>query len=184
MKKGIMMNLIKVIIGVVFILSFSGCLLFHKISYDVQIEENGRGTATVVFSDIRSDARSDNEFEEDKRNLFEYIYKSDDFITEIKKEGKNVVERELFVVEDTLKGKAVFKFSNINAVEGIVSEDGFFYLTLPVEDSVISTNGEIIQSKGYKRILWDGKLKNLYFEIYSTDFAEGKNRKLNEFLKE
>lgn len=176
--------LIKMIFSTAIIFSLSGCLLFHKISYDVQVEENGRGTATVVFSDIRSDARSDSEFEEDKKNLFDYIYKSDDFVTEIKKEGKNVVLRDLFTAGDTLKGKAVFKFNNISAVEGIVSEDGFFYLTLPVEDSVISTNGEIIQSKGYKRILWDGKLKNLQFEIYSTDFAEGKNRKLTQYLKE
>jgi hypothetical protein len=178
-----MKNTVKIFFILLIMVSLNGCLLFHKVSYDVVLDEPNKGKATVIFYDIRSDARSNTEFTQDKNNLFDFILKSKEFITEIKKEGKNVASRELFVSKDTLNGKAVFNFTDISAVEKISYEDGFFYMTLPLQDSVISTNGEIIVSKEYKRILWNGAERHLKFEIFSTDFSEGEHRKLAPFYK-
>jgi hypothetical protein len=174
---------IRVLSVLFLILSFNGCLLFHKVAYDVILEEPGKGTATVIFYDIRSDARNNSEFSQDRENLFNFILKGKEFLTGIKKEGKNITSRELFVVKDTLNGKAVFNFTDISAVEKINYEDGFFYLTLPLQDSVISTNGEIIVSKDYKRILWNGTERHLQFQIFSTDFSEGEHRKLAQYYE-
>jgi hypothetical protein len=174
---------VKIFIILGIIVSLNGCLLFHKVSYDVVLEDPEKGTATVTFYDIRSDARNDTEFKQDQDNIFTFILKGNEFITEIKKEGKNITSRELFVVNDSLNGKAVFNFTSISAVEKIIYEDGFFYLTLPLQDSVISTNGEVIVSKDYKRILWNGAERHLKFEIFSTDFSEGEHRKLAPYYK-
>jgi hypothetical protein len=174
---------IKIFFVLGLMVSLNGCLLFHKVSYDVVLEDTNKGTATVTFYDIRSDARDDSEFKQDKDNLFTFILKGKEFLTEIKKEGKNVTARELFVSGDSLNGKAVFNFTNISAVEKISYEDGFYYLTLPLQDSVISTNGELIVSKDLKRILWKGDERHLQFEIFSTDFSEGEHRKLAPYYK-
>ena len=76
-----------------------------------------------------------------------YITKSDKLISQLKGEGKDVITRDLFLDNGKLNGKAEYRFNNIEKVEGIRFEDGFYYLTLALDDSVISTNGQIIKSK-------------------------------------
>ncbi len=82
-----------------------------------------------------------------------------------------------------LDGKAEYAFNDINKVEGIRFEDGFYYLTLALDDSVISTNGQIIKSKEYKRILWDKSIKVLKFEMYSSGFDDNTFKALAQFYK-
>ena len=168
-----------------FVLSIilNGCLIFHTISYDLSINEDNSGTADVVLRDIRSDAVGNSEFEEDKKNLFDYMLKSDQFIEEMKKEGKNIISRDLEVNGDTLIGKVTFKFDDISKVEGIINDAGFYFLTLPLADKIQSTNGTVVESKDYKRILWDDKIKNLKFTMVSFEFAEENYRSLAEFYK-
>ena len=48
-------------------------------------------------------------------------------------------------------------------------EDPYYYLTIPVEDSIISTNGQITKTSEYKRIVWDKSIKTLKFKMYSDD---------------
>ena len=48
-------------------------------------------------------------------------------------------------------------------------EDPNYYLTIPVEDSIISTNGQITKTSEYKRIVWDKSIKTLKFKMYSDD---------------
>jgi hypothetical protein len=162
---------------------FSGCLIFNKISYKV-ITEGRSGSAEVIFHDIRSDASSPTEFDSDKDYLFNYIWKSDQFIADMKKEGKEITERELFLSNDTLVGRIVFNFDEITNVENLVLEDDFFFLTLPLEDSVVTTNGEIIISQQYKRILWDASFDELTFEILGHSFEEERYRPLGYHFKQ
>jgi hypothetical protein len=163
-------------------MTFNGCLIFNKISYEIRTDGKG-GTAEVYFHDLRSNATSPAEFEEDKENLFNYMWKSDKFLADMRKEGKDILERELFLSNDTLNGRIVFKFRDLNGLENIVAEDGFYYLTLPLEDEIISTNGEVIESREYKRILWDESFEVIKFEILSFSFDEERYRPLGFHFK-
>ena len=78
-------------------LFLSGCLTFHKVSYDVNLEGPKNGTVTMTINDIRSDAETKTQFEEDKDTLFNYILKSDVFLKTMLDEGKNFISRELYV---------------------------------------------------------------------------------------
>jgi len=158
----------KILFGLFAVISismFNGCLVGNKISYEINLETEKTGSATVMFSHIRSDGQNKDEFEEDKYNLFEYMVKSKEFIASMKKEGKNVVDRELYVEDGKLYGKGVYKFDNLTSVENLIFEDGYYYITLAPDDSILTTNGEIIKSHSHKRIIWDKSYKTLKFEI-------------------
>jgi len=131
-----------------------------------------KGTVTVSFSDIRSDAIGNKEFAEDRANLFDYMLKSTDFPASMKMEGKIIKDRKLTVTDGKLNGQAIYDFNDIEKVEGFRLQDGFCYLTLQTEDSVLTTNGEVLRGDGYKRIMWSGDAKKIEFEILSGQTAE------------
>ncbi len=175
-------HLIIVFISLSFFLS--GCLTFHRISYELNLEDELKGKGIIKVYDIRSDAESDEEFEEDKTTLFDYIYKSEKFISDMKNEGKDITSRRLYVKDDLLNGETRINFDDITKVEGIAYEDGFYYMTLDLEDSIYSTNGEIIYSDEYKRIVWDKNVKTLLFDMIATDFDDMYYRDLSPFYNE
>lgn len=174
------------IAGVIFLmLSYSGCIDFYKVHYEINLETPDKGTASVHIYDLRSDAVKPNDFETDKQNIFEFALKSDDFLKSMKQEGKDIQSRELYVVGDTLDANVVYKFNSITDVENMQHDAGFFYLTLEPGDSVISTNGQIITSKDRKRILWDKSATNLVFEIMSNTFnSDSAYKMLGTFYKQ
>jgi len=159
---------------IVFSLIFltQGCLLFHSVSYNVELDGTNSGTTTVVVEDIRSDAMNSEELDSDKNNLLEFMLNSDDFISLMKDEGQFITSRELYNNDGMLNGKATFNFDDITKVEGIVYEAPFYFLTINPEDSILETNGEVIVSKEYKRIIWDDTFKTLQFKMFSEDFEE------------
>jgi hypothetical protein len=161
-----------------------GCLVFHSSSYEIKLGENASGTVEVNIKDIRSDAMNSAELNEDKNQLFQYYLKSEEFISQLKDEGKNIFDRKLFVKDGKLSGTVQYSFDDISKVEGIVYQDPYYFLTLGLEDSVISTNGEVIVSKDHKRIMWDNSIKILKFEMFSTDVEEGNLTELTKYLEE
>ena len=166
-------NLSIIIISIILIFLTHGCLLMHSVSYEIKPGETGGGTAVVTIENINSDALDATELNEDKKNLFEFMYKSDDFIEQMKEEGKIINSRELFVENEKLNGIIKFGFDDIEIVEGIIYEEPFYFLTLSPEDSIISTNGEVIVSDDYKRIMWDNTVKVLKFKMFSDDVDKG-----------
>ena len=166
------------------IVLFTGCLVGHKIIYIVDVNKNGPGTATVWWTDIRSDAANDYEFNLDKDTLFDYILNSNEFVKDMKTEGKSITSRELILNNGKLDGKAVYYFDRLNDVENLAFEDGFYYLTLALDDSVLSTNGELIKSANYKRILWDQSINPLKFDILIEPAKGTKTRSLAPYYKQ
>ena len=169
-----MKNLSIAILSFTLIFLAQGCLLFHSVSYKVELEGTSSGIATVIVEDIRSDALNSEELESDKNNLFDFMLESDDFITVMEDEGQFITSRELLTSDGMLSGKATFNFDDITKVEGIVYEAPFYFLTINPEDSILETNGEVIVSEDYKRIIWDDTFETLEFKMFSEDF-EGKN---------
>lgn len=163
---------------------FQGCLTFHRISYEIDLKDELRGKGTIRIYDIRSNAETDEEFNEDKSSLFNYMLKNEGFISDMKSEGKDIISRRLYRKDDLLHAEVKFNFEDVNKVEGIVFEDGFYYLTMEIEDSIYSTNGEVIFSDSYKRIVWDQKIKSLLFDIIATDYNDSNYKKLAPFYKE
>jgi len=174
----------KILIFLPLIISTQGCLVFHSVSYEVKLDNEKSGNVVVMVNDIRSDAVNTSELEEDKNQLFNFLLKSDDFIQQMKEEGKMITDRRLFNSEGKLKGNINYTFNDISDVEGIVYEETFYFLTLGVDDSVISTNGELIKSKNYKRIMWDSSLTVLKFEMFSADVSSGNLVELTKYLEE
>jgi len=162
----------------------SGCLTFHRISYELNLDDDLKGKGIIKVFDIRSDAETEEEFEEDKNTLFDYIYKSEGFISDMHNEGKDITSRRLYVKDDLLHGEVRFSFDDIRKVEGIATEEGFYYLTMELEDSIYSTNGEVILSNEYKRIVWDKSAKTLLFEMIATDYDDSYYKYLAPFYKE
>lgn len=157
----------------------NGCLLFNTVSYKVNLNDVKTGSVEVTINNIKSDAVNSSELNEDRKNLFDFALKSDDFVNQMKDEGKFITHRELYIEDDKLNGKINYSFDDITNVEGIVYEEPFYYLTLGLEDSIVSTNGEVIVSEQHKRVLWDNSIKTLQF----TMFSENTDNKLLTDLK-
>lgn len=168
----------------VILILFQGCLVFNTVSYEVKLEDEKSGTVIVQVYDIKSDAQNVSELEEDKNQLFNFMLKSDDFIKQLKAEGKNISDRKLFISEGKLNGNLSYSFADISAVEGIQYQEPFFYLTLSVDDSIVTTNGEIIFSEGLKRIMWDNSMKTLKFEMFSADVESSSLVDLTKYFEE
>jgi hypothetical protein len=164
-------------------LLFSGCLIFHHITYDVKLDTPTSGIAEIIAYDMRSDAKNKSELEKDKNNLFQHMLKSNEFIKEQKESGKYVTGRKLYVEDGKLIGQGTYKFDDISAVEGIKYEGGFHYLNLGLDDSVLSTNGEIIHSKEYKRIVWDSTFQELKFTMFSNELNGSQYKPLAPYFE-
>jgi hypothetical protein len=179
-----MMRLI--IIAVFFLLAaaMQGCLIFHTVAYEINLKDENSGTVKMEVTDIRSDAMNSSELEEDKLQLFNFLLKSDDFIEQMKAEGKYITDRQLVASAEKLNGRVEYSFDDISKVEGIVYQEPFYYITLNPEDSVISTNGEVIVSEEYKRIMWDNSMKVLKFKMFSADVENSNLVKLAQYLDE
>lgn len=163
---------------------FSGCLTFHRISYKLNLEGELKGNGIITVYDIRSDAETESEFEEDKLTLFNYILDSENFLNDMRYEGKIILSRELFKEDNLLNGRAEFNFNDIRDVEAISYEDGFYFLTMDLQDSIHSTNGEVVYSDDYKRIIWGKDVKTIEFEMISTDYDDMYYRDLAPFYEE
>jgi hypothetical protein len=152
-------------------LFLSGCLIVEKRSYEITMYDQKSGSAVVTFTNIRSDAIGNNEFTEDVSNLID-TYSGPEFIKYWKQEGIHIKDRKLEVVEGQLNGMLEFEFDDITNVENIRFDDGFYYLTRAIEDSIQNTNGQLIESGEYQRILWDETMTTLKFVIYENPDVE------------
>ncbi len=159
----------------------SGCLQFKTVSYEVTLFTENSGEVIIQINDIRSDAETDEAFEEDKTALFETILGSQQFIDDMNNEGKFISSRDLFVENGKLNGKGVYRFDEIGKVEGMVYDDEFYYITFEPLDSIVSTNGQIFITDQYKRIVWDKSFKTLKFEMLSNAFELESYRELAPF---
>lgn len=174
----------KLLALLVFIPLINGCLTFNTLSYKVVLNDEKSGIAYVVINDIRSDAVDENEFSDDTTKLFDdYLY-GEDVLLSLKEEGKEVTSRSLKVDEGKLNAFITFTFADLNSVENLAVDGDFYYLTLPLADSVVSTNGQIIVSKDYKRIMWDKNVDTLKFEMFSIAFEDGNFRELAKYYKQ
>ena len=78
-----------------------------------------------------------------------------------------------------------YEFTDISKVEGMQFDDPYYYLTISVEDSIVSTNGQIIKTAEYQRIIWDKSMSTLKFKMYSDDTDKDGLKSLAEYyLKE
>lgn len=166
------------------IILLQGCLVFHTVSYEVNLDDEKSGTVTMQIADIRSDAMNTSELENDKKQLFQDLLKGDDFVKQMQDEGKNILDRQLYLFNDKLNGTIKYSFKDVSRVEGIVYQEPFYFITIPLEDSIISTNGEIIISEGHKRIMWDNSIKTLKFKMFSANVENSDLAELSKYLNE
>ncbi len=161
-----------------------GCLVFNTVSYVINIDDSGKGIVNVYVQDIKSNADSTAEFEKDKENLFDYLLKSDEFVDKMKGEGKFITSRKLILNNGNLDANITYTFENINDVENIRKDKDFYYLTLNMQDSVVSTNGQVITTAEHKRILWESSSKTLKFQMFSNAMTDTSFKSLAEYYKE
>jgi hypothetical protein len=150
-------------------LQLTGCIVFHSVSYEINVNEDGTGIANLSIEDINSDATSKETLDEDIKNIMEYALKSKEFLDGMEAEGKKTVSRDIFVEDGKLNAALSYSFVDISRVEGMQFDDPYYYLTIPAEDSIISTNGQIIKTAEYQRIVWDKSVGVLKFKMFSDD---------------
>jgi hypothetical protein len=178
------MLLRKLLILFPLVILMQGCLIFHSVAYEIIMVDEKSGTVTIQVTDIRSDAMNTSALEEDKKQLFQDLLKGDDFVKQMMDEGKNILNRQLYVSNDKLNGSVKYSFEDVSKVEGIVYQEPFYFITIPLEDSIIATNGEVIVSEGHKRIMWDNSIKTMKFEMFSADLSSGSLVELTKYLQE
>jgi hypothetical protein len=178
------MLLKKFLLLIFLIISLQGCLVFHSVSYEINMADGKSGTVIIKVTDIKSDAMNTTELEEDKKQLFEELTKGDDFVTQMRDEGKNILDRQLYVSNNKLNGSVKYSFDDVSKVEGIVYQEPFYFITINPADSIISTNGEVIISESHKRIMWDNSIKIMKFEMFSADVSSGNLIDLTKYLEE
>lgn len=181
--KGYKVKIISILSVFSLIFFLNGCIVYHKVSYKVNLKTPNSGIVTVKAYDMRSNADSQKEFNEDKKNLFQYMLKSKKFLSDQKSQGKAVQSRKLYMQNGKLMGEGSYKFDNIKNVAGINYDEGFHYLNLNLDDSVMATNGEVVRSAGYKRIMWDSTYKVLEFTMFSYSFKNNKSIPLAPYFK-
>ena len=178
------MLLRKLLVLIPLVVLMQGCLVIHSVSYEIIMADAKSGTVTIQVTDIRSDAMNTSELEEDKKQLFQDLLKGDDFVNQMRDEGKNISNRQLYISNGKLNGMVKYSFEDVAKVEGIVYQEPFYFITIPLEDSIISTNGEVIISEGHKRIMWDNSMKTMKFEMFSADVSSGSLVELTKYLEE
>ena len=178
------MLLRKLLVLIPLVILMQGCLVFHSVSYEIIMADAKSGTVTIQVADIRSDAMNTSELEDDKKQLFQELLKGDEFVKQMKDEGKNILNRQLYLSNDKLNGTVKYSFEDVAKVEGIVYQEPFYFITIPLEDSIISTNGEVIISEGHKRIMWDNSIKTMKFEMFSADVSSSSLVELTKYLEE
>ena len=176
---------------IIYVLSFilisqlTGCIVFHSVSYEVSVNEDGTGTALVTIDDLNTDATNKDMIDKDVKSILEYGLNSSEFVDGMKAEGKTITSRNVMVEREKLNAIIHYEFSSISTVEGLQFDDPYYYLTIPVEDSIISTNGQITKTPEYQRIVWDKSIKTLKFKMFSDDTSrEGLTSLAPYFLKE
>jgi hypothetical protein len=163
----------------------TGCIVFHSVSYEVNVNEDGTGTALLTIEDINTDAVTKEAVDEDVKSILEHGLKSQQFVDDLKSEGKQIISRNVVIEKEKLNAIILYEFSEISKVEGLQFDDPYYYLTIPVEDSIISTNGQITKTPEYQRIVWDKSIKTLKFKMYSDDTnREGLTSLAPYYLKE
>ena len=158
----------------ILLLLLQGCLVFKSVSYEINLNDNNSGNVIMEFTDIRSDALNTTALEADKKQLFQEMLKSNDFVEQMRDEGKNILDRKLYISDGKLDGAVKYSFDDISYVENFVYQEPFYYVTFDLQDSIISTNGEVVISEDHKRIMWDNSIRTLKFEWFSTN-TEGSN---------
>jgi len=177
-----MLNVKKIIILFVLLLLLQGCLVFKSVSYEINLADSTSGIVSMNFTDIRSDAMNTSDLEEDKKQLFQDLLKSNEFVKQMKEEGRNILDRRLFKSEGKLCGFVKYSFNDVSSVENLVYQAPFYYITFDLQDSIISTNGEVVISEKHKRIMWDNSIKTLKFEWFSTDTENSNLVELVQYL--
>lgn len=179
------MKSLKFLSLILLVFQFSGCIVFHSVSYEVNVNDDGTGTALVTIEDLNTDAATKEMIDEDVKSILEYGLKSSEFADGMKAEGKKIVSRNLFVEKEKLNAMISYEFNDISKVEGMQFDDPYYYLTIPPEDSILSTNGQITRTNEYKRIVWDKSIKSLKFKMYSDDTSrDGLTSLAPYYLKE
>jgi hypothetical protein len=152
-----------------FITQLTGCIVFKSVSYEVIVNSDGTGSALVIIEDINTDATTIEATNEDVKSILEHGLKSQAFVNDMKAEGKKITSRNVMVEKEKLNAVVRYEFTDISKVEGMQFDDPYYYLTIPAEDSIISTNGQVTKTAEYQRIVWDKSIKTLKFKMYSDD---------------
>ena len=179
------MKKIKIFLLLFLVSQFTGCIVFNSVTYEVNVNEDGTGTAFVTIEDMNTDAITQEDLDADVNSIFEYGLKGQEFVDEQEKDGKKITSRNLLVEKGKLNAIVRYEFSDIGTVEGMQFDDPYYYLTISPEDSIISTNGQITKTDQYQRIVWDKSIKTLKFKMYSEDTdKEGLTSLAPFYLKE
>jgi hypothetical protein len=179
------MKKFSMIVLIAAIAQFTGCIVFHSVSYEVNVNDDGTGSVLLKIDDLNTDGTTEETIQEDVNSIFQYGLKSQEWLDGMQAEGKQVTSRNLVVENGKLNAIVSYEFKDVSVVEGMQFDDPYYYITIPPEDSIISTNGQINRTQEYQRIIWDKSIKTLKFKMFSDNTGrDGLKSLAPYFLKE
>jgi len=100
----------------------TGCIVFHSVSYEVNVNEDGTGTALLTIEDINTDATTKETIDEDVKSILEHGLKSQQFVDDLKSEGKQIISRKVVVENEKLRDR-LRKYEETNYPQRFCSDE-------------------------------------------------------------
>ena len=91
------MKNLKFLLLLLLVIQFTGCIVFNNVSYEVTLNEDGTGTALLTIEDINTDAVTKEAIDEDVKSILEHGLKSQQFVEDMKSEGKRIISRNVVI---------------------------------------------------------------------------------------
>lgn len=152
-----------------------GCIISEYDEYRIILDNDGKsGIIYITKRNIQSDQNDPAKQQEDFDNLIK-DWKGDQYLLGKTVEGVYVKERKLSNDRGMLVWKEVAIFADFHHLfrDAIVNDT--MRIGLGKEETVVATNGELIQTKDMTFVQWPLKTKKLVLEIQKNNFRTTSN---------
>ena len=155
-------------------LGLHGCIMVSAVDHRIKVSPDGSGIAVITFLDLRSDAVNDSAYTEDLDLLLDILAQKK--IKEFEKDGKKILEKELYLSGDSLSLRVKYEFHTLGSIDGIrVSYEEIFFV---VDESkrILRTNGVVErESGGGKRMSWKIGKRQFWYLVEDVDLLKGRS---------
>ena len=157
------MKYMSLLLGLVFMLTMSGCLFFEKIETRIRFFDNDTPPqVTTIYHNISSIADKEKEVEEDFRELIDH-WKGDKFLIEQLKEGLLVKDRQLLLEGDSINFKVSAILTEGYYLDLVAKGERIMIIEDADESKILETNGKVLKTEENFVIVWPEELKEIYW---------------------
>jgi hypothetical protein len=149
---------------------FAGCLVYQTIDYRITLNKDGKsGSISIEYTNVESSAADSAHQNEDFAELIGN-WKSDKYLLERMDDGVYIKERTLALRKGVLVWKESGIFSDIRKLKEGVMYDDTTRITIPKNQTVLSTNGTAIIDRDSTVVYWPPQTRDFRVKIQQRNF--------------